>query len=145
MAQLQIIFQLILAVILGSAVGLEREYKKKAAGLRTYALVCLGSALFALIGFNASSQFSQPGLDPSRLASQVVLGVGFIGAGLIIYRRLHIEGLTSAAGLWLTAAIGVAVGSQFYLAALVATFLAIIILWLGRKFEERFIKNKQEQ
>lgn len=146
MAPGQIIIQLILAVVLGGLVGLEREYKRKEAGLRTYALVCLGATLFTMISFAGFEQFlwkEGVSFDPSRVAAQVVLGIGFIGAGLIIYRRLHIEGLTSAAGLWVTAAIGVAVGCQLYLAALVSTLLSVAILWLARIGEEKVFGTKQ--
>ncbi|MBZ9572422.1 MgtC/SapB family protein [Patescibacteria group bacterium] len=144
--QIRIIFQLILAALLGGLVGLEREYKKKEAGLRTYALVSLGAALFTIISFEALNLFAgKPGInfDPSRVIGQVVLGVGFLGAGLIIYRQLHIEGLTTAAGLWITAAIGVAVGTRLYFPAIFATFLTILIL-AGLRIVEKKIFNSRD-
>lgn len=144
-SQFQVIIQLVLAVVLGGLIGLEREYKRKEAGLRTYALVCLGATLFTVVSFSGFEQFlwkQGVNFDPSRIAAQVVLGVGFIGAGLIVYRRFHVEGLTSAAGLWVTAAIGVAVGCSLYLAALLSALLAVVILWLARKFEEKFLNTK---
>jgi putative Mg2+ transporter-C (MgtC) family protein len=140
MDNLQIFFQLILATLLGGAVGLEREYKRKEAGLRTYALVCLSSCLFAIIAFEVFQFFlGQAGtpLDPLRVIQAVATGIGFIGAGLIIFREKHIEGLTTAAGLWVVAAIGVAIGAKLYLAAIFATFLAIGILAGLRLLEEK--------
>lgn len=141
--QIKIILELCLATFLGSLVGLEREYKRKEAGLRTYALVCLGSALFTIISFNGFGAYQgEQGIsfDPSRIIGQVVLGIGFIGAGLIVYRQTHIEGLTTAAGLWVAAAIGVSVGVGFYLIAVFAAFLAIGILAGLRLIEEKIIK-----
>src|SRR3989344_7044505 len=104
---LQMIYRLTLAVILGMSIGFEREYRRKAAGLRTYTLVALGAALFTILSFQA---FPGVPFDPSRIASQVVVGIGFIGAGIIFLRGDRIEGLTTAAGLWVTAAIGMAIG-----------------------------------
>jgi len=146
--QVQIIFQLIMAVLLGGAVGLEREYKRKEAGLRTYTLVSLGSALFTIIAFEIFQAFSgKPGvaLDPLRVIQAVAIGIGFIGAGLIIYRQFHIEGLTTAAGLWIVAAIGVAVGVKFYLLAVFATLLAVGILSGLRLLEEKIFGKEYDQ
>jgi putative Mg2+ transporter-C (MgtC) family protein len=137
---LEIILQLILSVILGGAVGLEREYKRREAGLRTYALVSLGSALFTITAFEVFQIFlGQPGalLDPLRVIQAVAMGIGFIGAGLIIFREKHVEGLTTAAGLWVAAAIGVAVGVKLYFPAIFVTFLAIGILAGLRLMEEK--------
>jgi len=138
--QMQIIFQLILATFLGCIVGLERQYKRKEAGLRTYGLVCLGSALFTIVSFqNSLLYLGRPGIDidPSRIVGQIVVGIGFIGAGLIIYRQTHVEGLTTAAGLWVAAGIGIAVAYSFYLVAIFAAFLTILVLAGLRIFEER--------
>jgi putative Mg2+ transporter-C (MgtC) family protein len=137
---LEVILQLILSVILGGAVGLEREYKRREAGLRTYALVSLGSAFFTIIAFEVFQIFlGQPGvlLDPLRVIQAVAMGIGFIGAGLIIFREKHVEGLTTAAGLWVAAAIGVAVGVKLYFPAIFVTFLAIEILAGLRLVEEK--------
>ena len=136
---MEIFLQLILALILGGLLGLEREYKKKEAGLRTYALVALGSTIFTLIGFN----FFDKG-DALRTVQAVALGIGFIGAGLIIYRQGHVEGLTTAAGLWVAAAIGVAVAVKFYLPAVFVTFLAVSVLAGLRLIEEKFLESKPE-
>jgi len=140
----QMIIQLILATALGTLIGLEREYKKKEAGMRTYSLVCLGSTLFTIISFEIIKLFSnQPGfgIDPTRIPGQIILGVGFLGAGLIIFRGFHIEGLTTAAGLWVTAGVGIAVGANFYSLAIFVAFLAIIILAGLRIIEEKFFNK----
>ncbi|MCD6410542.1 MgtC/SapB family protein [bacterium] len=125
------ILQLLLAAVLGGILGLEREYGKKEAGLRTYMLVATGSALFTIIAREFVLGFSKvPGisLDPLRAIQAIAIGIGFIGSGLIIFRRDHIEGLTTAAGLWLVAAIGVAVGFKLYILASFATLVGVLTL-----------------
>ena len=146
--QIQIAFQLLLAAFLGALLGLEREYKKKEAGLRTYSLVSLGAALFVIAAFQVSVVFEgQSGVnfDPSRIIGQIVLGVGFIGAGLIIYRQQYVEGLTTAAGLWVAAGIGVAVAIKLYWIAIFTTILAIIILAGLIWFEKKFMEDKDQK
>lgn len=146
--QIQVIFELLLAALLGGLIGLEREYMRKEAGLRTYSLVSLGAALFTIISFQAFELFSgQTGIDfdPSRIIGQIVLGIGFLGAGLIIFRGSHVEGLTTAAGLWVVAAIGVAVGIGFYFLAIFATFLAVGILAGLRIIEEKIFGKENEK
>jgi len=140
----QIIIQLLLASFLGGLIGLEREYKKKEAGLRTYSLVCLGSAFFVIVSYQVFDLFyGKQGLDfdPTRIIGQIVLGVGFLGAGLIIFRGFHVEGLTTAAGLWVTAAVGTAIGAKLYLPAILVALMTIIIL-AGLKFLEEKFFNK---
>lgn len=142
--QIQIIFQLALAVILGGIIGLEREYKKKKAGLQTYSLVALGSCLFTIIAYEIFFLFAgKTGIsfDPSRVILAVATGIGFIGAGVIIHRQSHIEGITTAAGLWTTAAIGIAVGIKLYFIAFIVTLLAIFILIVFGELE-RIIFHK---
>lgn len=142
--QVQIICQLLLATFLGALVGLEREYKRRAAGLRTHSLVCLGAALFTIISLEAfTGWLIKPGVsfDPGRIVSQIVLGIGFIGAGLIIFRQSQVEGLTTAAGIWVVAAIGVAVGTKLYLIAIFSTFLTLGILAGLRILEEKAIQK----
>jgi putative Mg2+ transporter-C (MgtC) family protein len=144
--QFQITFQLLLAVLLGGILGLEREYKRKEAGLRTYALVCLGSALFTILSFEIFREMKGNlgiSFDPSRIIQAIAVGVGFLGAGIIILKEVHIEGLTTAAGLWLVAAIGVAVGAGFYFPAILATLLGVIILFSLRFLEEKFFRDKK--
>jgi putative Mg2+ transporter-C (MgtC) family protein len=144
--QPDIIFQLVLASFLGSFIGIEREYKRKEAGMRTYALVCLGAALFTILGFECfRGVFGNLGVsfDPSRIIQAVAMGIGFLGAGLIIIRRSHLEGLTTSAGLWVVAAVGLAIGLKMYFVAVFTSFLAVAILSGLRLFEERFLKTKR--
>ncbi|MEM1514571.1 MAG: MgtC/SapB family protein [Candidatus Bathyarchaeia archaeon] len=116
------IFRLILAMIMGLLIGFEREMSHKPAGLRTHILVCLGSCLFTLI----SIKFS---FDPARIAAGIVAGIGFIGAGTILAERERIVGITTAASLWVTAAIGLALGIGEYMLALIATILTVFTLF----------------
>jgi putative Mg2+ transporter-C (MgtC) family protein len=130
----EVALRLVAAAALTGAVGLERELRERAAGLRTHMLVGVGSALFTLVsayGFNA---FLQSGAnvvraDPSRIAAQIVTGIGFLGAGAIIRQGFSIRGLTTAAGLWVAAAIGMAVGAGYWPAALVGT--GVVLVGLG--------------
>ena len=142
----QIILRLLIATILGASVGLERERLEWAAGLRTHALVCVGAALFMIVsafGFADALGSSDVVLDPSRVAAQVVSGIGFIGAGTIILRREIVRGLTTAASVWAIAAIGLAVGGGMYLAAIVATVLALVILAVVKPIEWRVFKHRR--
>ena len=142
----QIILRLLIATILGAVVGLERERLEWAAGLRTHALVCVGAALFMIVssfGFADALGSSDVVLDPSRVAAQVVSGIGFIGAGTIILRREIVRGLTTAASVWAVAAIGLAVGGGMYLAALVATVLALVILAVVKPIEWRIFRHRR--
>lgn len=141
--QIEIFFQLLLAATLGAFIGMEREYRRKEAGLRTYSLVCLGAALFTILGSEAIRQMEGVQTsDPSRIVGQIVLGIGFLGAGLIILRHEHLEGLTTAAGLWVTAAIGTAVGIHLYFVSIFASLLSVLVLAGLRKIEERLFKTK---
>lgn len=134
----QIIYRITLAVALGMLIGFEREYRGKPAGLRTYMLVALGAALFTVMSvYSLSPELGRSSLDPSRIASQVVVGIGFIGGGLIVLKGDHMEGLTTAAGLWATAAIGMAAGFGFYIVAIYSTLLVLFVLWVLRSFESR--------
>jgi len=144
--QMQIIFQLLLAAFLGALVGLEREYKQKEAGLQTYSLVALGACLFTIISFEFFNIFlGKPGVsfDPSRVIQAVAVGIGFIGAGVIIFRRAQLEGLTTAAGLWTVAAIGMAIGSQLYFLAVLGTLVITGILAGLGLLEEKIFKEKR--
>ncbi len=115
---------LVLAVVMGGAIGLERELRGKAAGLRTNILICVGAALFTRLSISVAGGLG----DPGRIAAQIVTGVGFIGAGTILHSRGHVSGLTSAATIWLVAAIGVAVGSGAVIEATGATLLVVVVL-----------------
>ena len=143
-SQLQILFQLLLAAILGGLVGLERESKRKSAGLRTHALVCLGSTLFVIISSQSFGGLIGTSFDPSRVAAGIVMGVGFLGAGIIMHQNGRVEGLTTAAGIWTVAAIGLAIGVKMYFVAVVASVLILGILILLRLLEEKVFGNKEE-
>lgn len=129
---IQLTLRILIAVILGGLIGLEREYRAKEAGFRTHFLVALGSALFMVVsqhGFeNLLISYPNISLDPSRIASQVVSGIGFIGAGTIIFQKHAIRGLTTAAGLWVTAAIGLASGAGMHIIATASTVMVLICL-----------------
>jgi len=144
----EFVFQLALAVFLGGLIGLEREHVRKEAGFRTCSLVCLAATFFTIIALETSTLFlGKPGVsfDPSRVISQIVLGVGFLGAGLIIYRQFRIEGLTTAATLWVVASIGTAIGAKFYFPAVLVTFFAVAILVGFRIIEEKFLGTKNPE
>jgi len=144
---LEIIFQLFLASIFGGFVGIEREYKGKEAGFRTYTLVSLGAALFTIISVESFIPYlgvAGIDIDPSRIVGQIVLGIGFLGAGLIIFRQSHIEGLTTAAGLWVTAGIGTAIGFHLYFPAIFVSFFTILILAGLGIIEEKLFGKKDK-
>ena len=129
----QYLLTIFVGAILGGAIGLEREYRSKEAGFRTHFLVGLGSALFMVLSMHGFDSFEgQPGViiqrDPARMAAQVVSGIGFIGAGTIIFQKNVVKGLTTAAGLWVTSAIGMTAGAQMYDVAIAATVLVLICL-----------------
>ena len=129
--QLDTAARLVIAAVLGAAIGFEREIHDHPAGMRTHLLVALGSALFTVVsifGFVGAVQ-GQAAVDPSRVAAQVVTGIGFLGAGAILKYGTSIRGLTTAASLWATAAIGMAVGTGAYLVAAIATGIVLISLW----------------
>jgi putative Mg2+ transporter-C (MgtC) family protein len=134
LSSLEVVLRVVLAAALGGAIGLERELRDREAGLRTHLLVSVGAALFTMVSAYAWTdwQFSnREGLvfDPTRIAAQVVTGIGFLGAGAIIRQGLSVKGLTTAATLWVVAAIGMASGVGYYEAALVTTALVLISLW----------------
>ena len=128
----EFILRLFVAAILGGVIGLEREYRAKEAGFRTHFLVALGSGLFMILsqfGFDdVLGHYEQVSLDPSRIASQVVTGIGFIGAGTIIFQKHVVRGLTTAAGLWVTSAIGMTAGAGMYVLSIATTVLVLLCL-----------------
>ena len=125
--QFKLLFSLLLAAILGFCIGLERKFRAKEAGIRTHTIVCFGSALMMLISIYG---FGDGDADPARIAAQIVAGVGFLGAGIIVYRKNEVHGLTTAAGVWTTAGIGMACGGGLYWLAMGATSLLIFFQWL---------------
>ena len=128
----EFVLRLFVAAMLGGMIGLEREYRAKEAGFRTHFLVALGSGLFMILsqfGFNdVLGHYEQVSLDPSRIASQVVTGIGFIGAGTIIFQKHVVRGLTTAAGLWVTSAIGMTAGAGMYVLSIATTVLVLLCL-----------------
>jgi len=144
-SELELILRLVLAVVLGGVIGYNRSRHNKPAGLRTMALISLGSAAFTLIGIEAVIQLSELqngaksltsgvsssiNLDTSRIIAGIVGGVGFLGAGSIIQSRGRVQGMTSAASIWVTSTIGVSVGLGLYLLATTITFIAFLVLIL---------------
>ena len=143
----ELVLRLVVAAVLGCLVGLERERLEWAAGMRTHALVSLGSALFMVVsifGFSDILDKQHVILDPSRVAAQVASGIGFIGAGTIILRREVVKGLTTAASIWAVAAVGLAVGGGMFLAAGAATLLALALLVLAKPLKARMFPKRKE-
>lgn len=140
-AEWQMLFKLILAAILGGLVGLEREYRQRPAGFRTYLLVSLGSCLFTILSIKVLGFPAGAGFDPTRIAAQVVTGIGFIGAGVIFRHEEKVEGITTAAGLWVAAAIGMGVASGYYFISIATAVLILILLPLSQKIINIFKKE----
>jgi putative Mg2+ transporter-C (MgtC) family protein len=136
--------RLAVAAVLGGAIGFERELREREAGLRTHMLVSLGSALFTIVSAYGFTEFLRSGeatvrADPTRIAAQIVTGIGFLGAGAIIRMGLSVRGLTTAASLWVVAAIGLAAGAGFWEAALITTGLVLLLLWPVRSMAHRLV------
>lgn len=128
------IVKLILSLICGLLIGLERETFNKPAGLRTYALVCLGSTIFTILAINEKVEYI-------RIASQVVTGIGFLGAGVIWKIRNKVQGLTTAAGLWVTASIGMAIGFGKYIIVISGVVLVLISLYIIGNWSQKILKK----
>lgn len=139
------LISIVLAAFLGAGIGLERELSGKAAGLRTNLLICLGAAVFTIISREMVTGTSG---EVTRIAAQIVTGVGFLGAGAIIQDRRGVHGLTTAATIWLVASIGMACGGQFYVLAIVSSLIAVLtLIGLGKlsKSLERYVKKSKPQ
>jgi putative Mg2+ transporter-C (MgtC) family protein len=134
-----LMLRLLVALALGAIVGLERERQERAAGLRTVTMVSLGSCLFTIIG-----AYGFPNTDPSRVAAQIVTGIGFLGAGTIFLRKDLVRGLTTAATIWAVAAIGMAAGTARYFEAAFTTLLILAVLMVLKPIEKRFFKRPSE-
>lgn len=138
-----------MSLVAGAIIGLEREWRNKPAGIRTYALVCEGSALFMIASLMLNAEVTKAGgtADPSRIASTVVQGVGFIAGGVIFTHRARVQGLTTAAGIWVTSAIGLAVGAGYYTVALIGVVTALFTLvpmhWLEREVVKSDVARRQ--
>jgi putative Mg2+ transporter-C (MgtC) family protein len=147
--ELEFLLRIFCAAILGGIIGLEREYRAKEAGFRTHFLVALGSALFMIVsayGFSDAMNNELQRWDVSRVAAQVVSGIGFIGAGTIIFRKAEniVSGLTTAAGLWVTAAMGLACGGGMYVLAIGSTVMVLLGLEAFNYFLHKFDKHRKE-
>ncbi len=134
----EFILRIFVAGVLGGLIGFEREYRSKEAGLRTHFLVALGSALFMIISQYGFQGVQAGRFDVARVAAQVVTGIGFIGAGVIIFQKNSLRGLTTAAGLWVTAAIGLGCGGGMYIISTVATVLVLLVLEVMHYFLPQF-------
>ncbi len=130
---LEDIIKLLLAVVIGGLLGAEREYHEKAAGLRTIICICVGATLFTI--FSTRLGTSE---DPTRIAAGIVTGIGFLGAGVIIRQEGHIRGLTSAATIWIAAALGMGIGGGFYYLSVIAAIIIVIVLLFFRQIENWF-------
>lgn len=118
------LFKLLVAFLVGGVIGAEREYHDKAAGLRTIILICVGACLFTIFSIRIAD-----GMDPGRIAAQIVTGVGFLGAGVILHRQGQVRGLTTASTIWISAALGIGVGVGYVAFSLVGALLAVFVLW----------------
>ena len=137
----EIIIKLSLSIILGGLIGLEREYHRRPAGLRTHMLVAVGSAILMHINISMISVY--PNIDPGRFGAQVISGIGFLGAGTIIKEGPTVFGLTTAATLWTVAAIGLAIGNGNYLLGIIATVIIILVLSIFSYIEKNVKLNKK--
>ncbi len=146
LADSQIIFRLSLSVILSGLIGLERQIRRRTAGLRTHILVSLGSCLMMLTSLYVFDIYKDlTNVDPARIAANVITGIGFLGAGAILRDRGdRITGLTTAASLWVVAGIGLSVGIGFYSAALVTTVLTLIVLFFLRTAEKKILGKEHQ-
>jgi putative Mg2+ transporter-C (MgtC) family protein len=140
----EILLRVVLAGVLGGAIGVEREIREREAGLRTHLLVSVGAALFTIVSAYGWHDFhfsnaSGVTYDPTRIAAQIVTGIGLLGAGAIIRQGLSVRGLTTAASLWVVAAIGISAGAGFYSAAIITTVVVLVSLWPLRILAYRFL------
>lgn len=132
--------KILLAIVLGGLIGLERETLGKPAGSRTYALIALGSCLLTILAVQGFSQY--PNSSPTVMVSSIISGLGFLGAGVIIFHKEKLEGLTTAAALWAIAAVGIAIGIGWYTIALIVSVLMFLLLFIVRKIEYK--KSKKD-
>jgi putative Mg2+ transporter-C (MgtC) family protein len=144
LSELEAIQRMALAMVVGAVLGIERERLDRPAGLRTYMLVVEGACLFMICAILLAEQVARAGgiSDPSRIASTVVQGIGFIAAGVILTTGKQVIGLTTAAGLWVATALGLLIGAGFYIVAVVATVATLVALVLLRRVELRFLGSK---
>lgn len=124
--EFKILLDLLLSVVLGFAIGFERKIRSKEAGIRTHTIVCMGSALMMIVSKYAFGDTA----DTARVAAQIVTGIGFLGAGIIVYKRQEVRGLTTAAGVWATAGVGMACGGQLYVIAVGAALIMVAVQFI---------------
>ncbi len=136
------VVRLLLALAVGAAIGLERERRGRPAGLRTFILVALGSCLYMLVGIYVAGTNDRG--DPGRVAAQVVTGIGFLGGGLLVRTGDTVRGLTTSAGIWAVAALGLAAGAGMYFITVVGTVLVLVVLAILRELEAKYFKTKEE-
>ncbi|MPZ09722.1 MAG: MgtC/SapB family protein [Kiloniellaceae bacterium] len=145
---LEIVTRLVLAILFGAVIGIDREFRQKAAGLRTHILVSLAAAIFTLITFEIFFEMNElmdePRSDAIRIIEAVTAGVAFLAAGTIIQSRGTVQGLTTGASMWLAGAVGLACGGGFYSIAVIGTVLAVIVLFVIGKLEARLIPRKDD-
>ena len=142
----QIYLRLVLSVVLGGLIGLERQVHRRNAGLRTHILVCLGSCLIMLTSLHVFDIYKKiVSLDPARIAAGVITGIGFLGAGTIIREPEGVKGLTTAASLWVVAGIGLAVGCGFMRAGIFTTLLALVTLFVLRYVEGGMLYKEEQR
>lgn len=134
-----------LSLLLGVAVGMNREYKRKPAGIRTHVLISVGATLFMLVSVHVPNMNGGTNGDLTRIAAQVVSGIGFLGAGVIMRQGLNVKGLNTAASIWIVAAIGLAVGAGMYFVAVLTTGAALFTLVILDRFEKRFFSGDRQK
>jgi len=138
----EMIFRLTVAFLMSGLIGLEREWRRHEAGLRTHIMVCLGSTLIMLTSLHVFDIYKSQGVvDPTRIAAGVITGIGFLGAGTIMRSQEHIRGLTTASTLWVVAALGLAIGCGFFKTSAYVTFLVLVVLLSLRRMEFRLHKK----
>lgn len=149
MPVVEILQRLLAALLIGALVGWERERKKKPAGLRTHMLVTLGSATFCLMAFEVGAdmadRYGDRGVDPMRVLQGVVGGIGFLGAGGIVQSRGHVEGVTTAAGIWIAGALGAACGVGAYVLAVLSAGLTVVVLAVVGRFEHHVHNDEKPE
>ncbi|MEQ4481323.1 MgtC/SapB family protein [Cohnella silvisoli] len=144
----EMVLRLLCATTLGGLIGLEREWNNHAAGFRTHILVCIGSTMIMLLSIYGFAEFVNEGsvrMDPARLAAQVISGIGFLGAGAILRNGSSVSGLTTAASIWVVAAIGLCVGAGFYFVSAVSTLFVLVSLFVLNKLEKHWMHRRRAQ
>lgn len=140
------VFKLVLSFVLGAIVGLERRHKGQTAGMRTFALITMGAALAMIVSiYIPQVHFGLKNGDPERIAAQVISGIGFLGAGAIIQMKGSVRGLTTAAGMWVSACIGLAVGAGMYVVSVVACFLILFVLLSLEMLEKNLLRSSEQK